>query len=553
MTDPVTAYARRVMRGRVPAGHLLRLACERHLEDLTRAKARGLVWDRTCAIRRIGIASSFVQFKGEWSGRPLDLQPWQQFIYGSLTGWKRADGTRRFRTAFIEVPRGQGKSTMAGALALDLTFLEGEPGADSYTVATKRDQARVVFEAARQMVLRTPALKRRVQVMNHNLHQLESASKLEPLGADANTLDGLRPHVVIADEVHAHVDSSVINVMLTGMGTRRQPLLFEITTAGTNRQGPWWAHREYSRQVLDGRHEDDSWFTLIACADDGDDWTDPAVWRKANPNYGVSVKPEFLRIECRKAQAMAVYQNDFRRLHVGQLVEQDRKVVDRRRWDACRRETTWESLRGRPCYAGLDLSTTTDLSALTLVFPDDDGGVTLWPIVWVPDLSMRDRVQRDKVPYDVWAQQGFLRVTAGNVTDYDTIRHDIAQIARQVRIVEIGFDPWNATQLAVQLMADFGSDAIVEVRQGYRTLSEPTKRLLAMIDSGAIRHPGHPVLSWAADNLAVAMDPAGNMKPDKSRATERIDPMVAAIMGLSRWMVRQQGGATYETRELFVI
>lgn len=551
--DPVTTYARRVAAGKEPAGVLHRLACARHVrevDDRAWQRRAGVTWQASDAANVCNVISQFRQYKGEWAGQPLMLQPWQVFIVGSLHGWRRQDGMRRFRTAFVEVPRGNGKSALAASLGVYGAFLEGEPGADCYSVATKRDQAKIVFEHARQMVRHTAALRKRITVQLHNLYQLESASKFEALSSEAHTLDGLRPHVVIADEVHAHPDSSVIDVMLTGMGTRRQPLLFEITTAGVNRHGPWWAHREYTQAVLEGAHDDSSWFGIIFAAETDADWTDPATWKVANPGFDKQVKRDFLANECRKAQRILAYQNTFRRLHLGQLVEQLDRYIDMGAWDAITQPVDAAALEGRACIAGLDLSTRTDLTACVLLFADDDGGVTVLPHFWCPESGIDQRSRVDRVPYADWARQGLLTPTPGNVVDYDRIRADINALGARYRITELAFDPWNATQIATQLQGD--GFVAVEIRQGFRSLSEPTKHLASLVADGKLRHGGHPMLRWMARNLVVREDPNGNVAPDKSKATERIDGMVALVMALSRTIV-QVDSADYNTKELFVI
>jgi phage terminase large subunit-like protein len=554
MTDQVTRYARQVVKGRVLVGALHRAACQRHLADLDNRRARGLVWAPAKAARVIAFFSHLRHFKGEWAGRSLELAPWQAFIVGSLFGWQR-DGLRRFRTAFIELPRGNGKSTLAGGLGLWMAFFDGEPGAEAYAVATKQDQARICWDAARHMILRVPALRSRIAIQQHNLHQLSSASKFEPLGADSKTLDGLRPHFVVADEVHAHKNSDVIDVMLTGMGTRREPMLFEITTAGINRQGPWWAHREYTRLILDGRHEDDAWFGLIAGADEDDDWKAPAIWRKANPNYGVSVKTDYLEVECRKAAAMPIFQSAFRRLHVGQLVAQEEKVIDRQAWDrGADRTLTVDDFAGRPCYGGLDLSSTTDLTAFVLLFEDEGGGYVAFPQFWIPGDNIEKRVARDRVPYDAWARDGWVTVTPGNITDYDIVRRDLVALLGRRDLRVLAYDPSNATQLATQLANELGADKLLPIPQGFRWYNDPTRRLIALVEGGGLRHPGHPVLSWCADNLTVTNNSYGEIRPDKSLAIERIDGMVALIMALGRAITHPAPLVSkYETTDLYVL
>ena len=535
MTDDVTRYARQVVRGAHPAGALHRAACVRHLRDLDERKARGLVWAPKTAARVIEFFTHLKHFKGEWAGQPLTLSPWQAFIVGSLFGWQR-DGLRRFRTAFIELPRGNGKSTMAGGLGLWMAFFDGEPAADVYAVATKRDQAKICWDYAKHITLRVPALRSRIAVQQYNLHQVSSASKFEPLGSDSNTLDGLRPHFVIADEVHAHKDASVIDVMLTGMGTRRQPMLFEITTAGIQRTGPWWTHREYTRLLLEQRHEDDAWFGFIAGANADDDWREPAIWQKANPNYGLSVKTDYLEVECRKATGMPIFQSAFRRLHVGQLVEQEEKVIDRQAWDGCATRVTLDACKGRVAFGGLDLSSTTDLTAFVLVFPDADGTVTVLPWFWIPSDNIAARVQRDRVPYDAWVRQGFVTVTPGNVTDYDVVRRDIVQACAGLDLKALAYDPSNATQLSTQLQGDLGADKLIPTPQGFKHYNEPTTRLVAAVAGRRLRHPGHPVLTWNADNLTLTGNSYGEVRPDKTRAVERIDGMVALIMAFGQYL-----------------
>lgn len=539
MHDPVTEYAERIRAKRLPAGEWHRAACLRHLRDRAHQKRLGLRWRPAIARQAIEFFSYLRHYKGEWAGQPLILAPWQEFVIGCVLGWQRADGLRRFRTAFIEVPRGQGKSTMAAGLGLYLTFFDSEPAADGYCIATKRDQARIVHETARQMVLASPALRQHVRVQLYNLHSTETVSRFQPLGADADTTDGLRPHVCIADEVHAQRSSELIDVMVTGMGSRRQPLMVEITTAGVGRENVWWAHREYSIKVLQGILTDATWFAFIACADPKDDWTKPATWRKANPNFGVSVKADYLQTECEKAKAMLGYQNTFRRLHCGQLVEQLDRYLDMDAWDGGTNADALDvgRLEGRACWAGLDLSSKLDLTACVLVFPDDDGGFTVLPEFWVPEESIAKRVQRDRVPYDVWRQStwaGFavLHGTPGNVVDQAFIRKRIGELGRRFSVQEVAFDPWNATQMALDLEAD--GFRVVEMRQGARTLSEPTKALQAAVVAGKLRHGGHPILRWNASNLVVREDVNQNVTPDKARATERIDGVVALIMGLGR-------------------
>ena len=367
--DPTTAYARSVSEGVIPANRLLRLACERHLGDLARGAGRGLRFDLAAARHAIDFFGFLRHSKGEWAGEPFTLAPWQAFLVGSLFGWKRDDGLRRFRTAYCAVPRKNGKSTTSAGIGLYLLVADGEQGAEVYSAATTRDQARIVFDEAKRMVATSPALRRRVELLINNLHVAASASRFMPLSSDSSTMDGLNVHGAIIDELHAHKTRGVVDVLDTATGARRQPLLFEITTAGYDRHSICFEHHDYSIKVLDGVLQDDSWFAYIAAADEDDDWTDAKVWRKANPNFGISVKEDDLARKAEKAIALPGAQNAFRRLHLNQWTEQAERWIDMAAWDACDAPVDLERLRGRPCFGGLDLSTTTDVTALAWVFP----------------------------------------------------------------------------------------------------------------------------------------------------------------------------------------
>ena len=375
--DPVTAYARAVAEGQILTNRLVRLACERHLDDLSSATARGLRFDTAAARHAIDFFGFLRHSKGEWAGQTFALAPWQAFVVGCLFGWQRSDGLRRFRTAYCAVPRKNGKSTLSAGIGLYLLVADGEQGAEIYSAATTRDQARIVFDEAKRMVGSSPALKRRVGILINNLHVAATASRFMPLSSDSSTMDGLNVHGAIIDELHAHRTRHVVDVLETATGARRQPLLFEITTAGYDRHSICYEHQDYSIKVLEGTVPDDSWFAFIAAADEGDDWTDPEVWRKANPNFGLSVKEDDLARKAEKAIALPGAQNAFRRMHLNEWTEQAERWIDLAAWDACDGPVALELLRGRPCFGGLDLSTTTDVTALAWVFPPDG---RRWPL-----------------------------------------------------------------------------------------------------------------------------------------------------------------------------
>lgn len=543
---PVEGYIRGVLDGTVLVGRLVKLAVERHVQDLDAGADRGLVFDQAAAQKAIDFFRFLKHSKGEWAGQSFELSPWQQFILWALFGWKRADGHRRFRTAYVEIPRKNGKSTLAAGIGLYLFFADKEPGAEVYTAATKRDQARIVHSEAIRMVKASTGLSSRIRVLRDNLSIEQTASKYEPLGADADTADGLNIHGAIVDELHAHKTRALLDVLDTATGARRQPLIFVITTAGHDRNSVCWEQRRAAEQVLEGVSTDDTLFGFVATVDKGDSWKDPRTWQKANPNFGVSVKVADLQAKARKAELQPGYQNAFRRLHLNEWTEQAERWLDMDRWDECADPFDAAELEGRRCYAGLDLATKVDLCALALLFPPDDDDdlfrVLMW--FWCPEEGIRRRSEKDSVPYQQWVDEGLLTPTEGEVTDYEVIREEIRGIAGRFELLELGFDPWNALHLATQLQSD--GVQMVEVAQNFRNLSEPSKKLEELVMSRRLAHGGNPVLRWMAGNVAIIRDNHDNIKPSKPKSTEKIDGIAAIVNALSRY-VRHDGGDVGES------
>lgn len=576
--DPTTLYARRVVAGEIVAGKRVIQACERHLSDLRTAGKRGLKWSPAKAARAIRFFKFLKHSKGEWAGQSFQLELWQKFIVGSLFGWLRADGTRRFRTGYAEVPRKNGKSTLTSGIALYLLIADGEPGADVYTAATKLEQAKIVHGESVRMVKASPALKKRVQIFADNLSVLKTNSKFEPLSGEGETHDGLNIHGAVVDELHAHRNRLVVDVIETATGARRQPLIFYITTAGWDRTSVCWENHQYGEQVLSGVITDDTYFVYIATIDKDDDWTDPTVWAKANPNYGVSVKPDDLARKCEKARQIPAAQNAFKRLHLNVWTEQAERWLDLEKWDACNAPVDAEALIGRDAYAGLDLADTTDIAALVLVFPEDveewiaatedpapeeldeyeveAGGrtktVTYFDVLvwlWVPQETVIERSKKG-LPYLEWVNEGLIEATEGNLIDYDTITYRLDQLAQMYDIKEVAYDRWGATQL-IQDLQEQGME-VIPFGQGFKDMSPATKELLNVVLGKRLRHGGHKVLRWMASNMVVILDPAGNIKPHKGKSTEKIDGMVSLIMAIDR-ATRREGGSVYDERDMLVL
>lgn len=536
--DPTTAYARGVVSGKFVAGKWVRLACQRHLDDLKTAKTRGLKFDRKEADRAIRFFGILRQSKGEWANQALELQPWQAFIVGSLFGWmqlREGKWLRRYRTAYLSVARKNGKTTLAAGIMLLLAFADGEPGAEVYTAATTKQQARICWLEAKRMVAKSPALRSRIQAFADNLSWESQASKLEPLSADAETKDGLNPHGAAIDEYHAHPNGELSDVIESALGARRQPLIVYTTTAGSDSAGVCAQLDKDVQRILEGSADDDSIFGYIARIDEGDRWDDERVWGKSNPNLGVSVKLHDLQRAAKRAKRMVREQNEFRRKRCNQWTEQATRWLSMEQYDACDVPVDEEALAGAACFSGLDLSTTTDITAFVSVFPDADGGFDVLCRFWIPEDNIDDKGQQDRAPYRQWVDEGYISVTQGNITDYDLVREDVKLFANTYAVTEIPYDKWNATQLATQLSHD--GAVMVPMPQGYATLSEPAKYLEGLILSRRIRFGGNPVLRWMAANAAVQTGPNASIRPVKDKSTGRIDGIVALVMALGRAIV----------------
>ncbi|MBK8772640.1 MAG: terminase large subunit [Rhizobiales bacterium] len=510
--------------------------------------------ERTAIVAERFFDRMLVHVEGPMAGRPFVLEPWQRHIVRELWGWKQADGARRYRKLYLEVPRGNGKSTFAAGLALLLLAVDGEQSSKVYSAAADKGQAAIVFETAEKMVNASPFLAPRIKpYRNRTMSYDDTGSKYVVLSSDAFTKHGLNPHGIIFDELHAQPNRELYDVLNTAMGKRRQPIMIMITTAGYDRNSICWEQHEYARQVRDGVIDDPTFLPAIWSSEDGDDWTDPAVWAKANPNYGVSVRESFLQQECATALASPAYQNTFRRLYLNQWTQQENRWLDMSAWGECMADMP--DLAGRPCYGGLDLATTTDIAAFVLAFPPQADGEPYWlvPYFWIPGANMVERIRRDRVPYDAWARDGLLEATPGNVIDYATIERDIIALGDLYDIREIAFDRWGAAQISQNLTA--AGFTMAQMGQGFASMAAPTKDLLRLVLSKQLAHDGNPILRWMADNMVVEQDAAGNVKPSKAKSREKIDGMVAAIMALDRASrnLGDSGRSVYEERGVLTI
>jgi len=445
-------------------------------------------------------------------------------------------------------------TTMVAGIGLYLLVADNEPGAEIYSAATKRDQARLSHGEATRMAKSSPQIRRLVTIYKDNIHIKDTAAKFEPLGADADTIDGLNVHGALVDELHAHKTREVWDQLETATGSRRQPLMAAITTSGFDRQSICYLLHDYTEKILTGVIEDDSWFGVIYSLDDEDEWEDETNWIKANPNLGVSKKWDDMRRKAMRAKEMPSALNAFLRLELDVWTESETKWMNMEHWKQCGAMADAAGLRGRICYAGLDLSSNIDISALLLIMPPqapDD----LYQILcrfWIPEESMQERIHNDRVPYDVWVRQGYITATPGNVIDYSYILAQIDEDMQAYDIQELAFDRWGATKIQTDLMELGGEDWLVQFGQGFSSMSGPMKELEKLVLGHRLAHGNNPVLTWMADNLVARQDPAGNIKPDKAKSREKIDGIVALIMGLDRALRHEpRRRSVYEDRGLF--
>jgi phage terminase large subunit-like protein len=538
MTDRATAYARDVLDGRYVVGELVRLACERHLRWIEEAAEPGspFRWEPERSEKAIDFFLLCKHFEGPKAGEPIVLEPWQCFSIGPVYGWRALDDEgvwgRRIRRVFKEVAKKNGKSLEAGGIGILETFFSGQPGAQTYAAATKREQAKLVWGASRKMVVGSPALSARIRIRALSLFRDNDTYR--PLGKETKTEDGINPSCVIIDEEHRHEDRSLIDLLVNSFGARRDPLLYIITTAGQVGESVWAEDHDYAEKVLRGVFDDDRIWPIVYNLDPGDDPFDEAVWPKANPNLGVSVRWDDMRERAKDAREKPGALQDFLRLRLNVQTQNQLKWLTPGRWDAMQAEP--DPPESRPAYGGMDLGATLDLSALvTLATADDGFHIDARATLWCPAEGIEERSRRDKVPYDRWVRDGWIIATPGAVTDYDMIRAEIGRIAEEdLDLYEIGYDQHNATQLAGQLESD--GFVMVKVQQSTTELSAAVTELERWMQQGILRMGPNPVMEWMAYNVVMVADAAGRRKPDKLRARERIDGISALLMAVKRYM-----------------
>ncbi|MFT0532429.1 terminase large subunit [Castellaniella hirudinis] len=542
-TEIARRYAQSVVAGEIAACQWVKKACTRQLADLERFKGRGAAYrfnplltdgqgrkyrpaDNLCAFVEL-----LPHIKGPLAGTPIGLEPWQVFVLTTIFGWVDRAGRRRFRRAYIEVPRGNAKSTLSSAVGLYMLTADGEGGAECYSLATTRDQARIVFGDAQAMARKSPGFRTRydVTVGAHNIHVLSSASKFEALSAEGSTLDGLNIHFGCIDELHAHKTRTVYDVVETGTGKRDNSLLWVITTAGSDRAGICFEIRSFITKVLDRVMEDDSQFGIIYGLDDTDDWGAEESLVKANPNWGISVRPEVILPLQAKALQLPSATNNFRTKHCNDWVSVDTAWMDIRAWDRCADAAlTLDTFEGKPCWIGIDLASKVDIASMAVLFEHGEK-VAVFVRHFLPEDTVFSAANSQ---YQGWMNAGRLLATPGNVTDFGLIESELLDWTSRFEVKAVAFDPFQATQFSTRMLAE--GLPMIEVRPTVLNFSEPMKLLEAQVLQGKFTFDGDPVLTWMVSNVVCHRDAKDNIYPRKERPENKIDGVVAMLMALNR-------------------
>lgn len=553
--DPCTQYALDVTEGREVAGPHVRDACKRHLRDLEEGPKRGLKWDVAAAERFWGFCRDVLRLNGgQFEGKPFELLGWQYFVSGSVFGWKAEDGTRRFRTAYIETAKGSGKSPLAAAVGLYCLVADNEPRAEVYAAATKKDQAQILFRDAVAMVEQSPELNSRIQKSGRspvwNLAYMKTASFFRPIASD-DSQSGPRPHCALLDEVHEHKSPLMLEMMRAGTKSRRQALMFEITNSGTDKNSVCWAHHDYAAKLAAGMQEDDAFFGFVCSLDEGDDpLDDESCWGKANPSLAAGIPGiKYLREQVTEAKGMPSKESTVRRLNFCQWVEAANPWIGADAWLSARdADFDEERLIGRKCYAGLDLSSTTDLTAFTLLFEpnDEDPLYRLKAWFWLPEQQLTEKARKDRVPYVAWRAGGWLETTPGSAVDKRAVLSRIIGLSTRYDIREIGFDEWRIEDF-ISIVNDEGVTLpLVKFRQGTRSMGPAMDEFERLLIGGHMKHDGNPILTWNAASAVAQTAEDGNRKLSKMKATGRIDGMIAGVMAAGRASLARDDSADFD-------
>ena len=509
-------------------------------------------FDKQAANKAISFIETFITHtKGELTGKPFILEDWQKEIVGNIFGWKNKEtDLRKYRTVFIEVPRKNGKTTLCAAIGIYMLFADRERGAEIYAAAGDRNQAGIVFEIAKGMIANNVELSSRGKVFRNSITNESKGNFFQAISSDSKTKHGFNANCIIFDELHTQPNRDLWDTLTTSTGARREPLTIAITTAGCDRQSICYELYNYAKRVLDKSISDESFYPVIYEAEAEDDITLESTWKKANPNYGISLRKDYMERESKRAIELPSYQNTFKRLMLNIWTESQTKWIGHDEWMECHQEFDYSTLEGKECWGGLDLASTRDLSAFVLVF-NVNGKFIVKPYIFIPKENAKKRSDRDGVNYVEWLRDGHVFGTEGDVQDYHFIRAKINELSKKYRIQSICYDRWNASQIVIDLQNDGAN--MDPFGQGFVSMSMPTKALEVEIIAKNIIHDNNPCLNWCLSNITIQEDPAGNIKPNKSKSVDRIDPIVALIMALGGYYSEDDGTSVYDERDLLVL
>lgn len=525
-------YATGVLEGEIPACDYIKKSCSLALALKDRDD---IYFDEDAALRPIKFAGFIKHLKGPLAGKPIELEPWQKFLVSQIYGWKTLNGNRLRRSVYIEVPRKSGKSTLCSVLSLYHLMADGEASAEVYSAAISRDMARIVFGDAQAMARASAELSKHLVIHRSNIFYRKTNSKLEPLSADANQLEGRSPSFAVIDELHVHKTPDVYDVLNVASGARLCPILFAISTAGVNREGICYQVRDYAIKILDGHVDDDTFFSMVYGIDDDDDWRAPASWIKANPNYGVSVQPDDLARLAKQAEESPSAETNFKTKRLNVWCNTSSAWLSMTAWDACNHpRPPMSHFIGKPCYIGLDLASVSDFACIAYLFEEDG---YLFPYIknYLPMDTITDKSGVMGSSYREWLDLGHITATDGSVTDLGYIKDELLKAFETYRIKECAFDPYGALQLVTELQ-DLNLP-MVKHSQSIMAMSDPSKELEKAILNKSLAHGGDPVLRWMASNAVIWTDQNDNIKVKKQQAANKIDGIIALIMALSRFKV----------------
>lgn len=536
-------YINEVLSGKIVVSATTRLTFERHKADLGVAPENGWYFDKKAVERVFDFCSLLYHMPDKRKRVQFNPEPWQAAIIYILFGWKKKNGTRRFNYGYIEIPKKNGKTVFASVMASYMLFFDGEEEAEVYCAATVEKQARICFDKAKRMIEISPSLNKRAKVLTNNVSIQATASKMEPLGRDSDSMEGINPSAAVIDEYHIFKWSNniVFENLQSASVNRLQPLIVIITTSGRDKDLPCFEYRNLCIEILKGIKLQDDTFAIIYTLDETDDWKDPAAWQKANPNWEISVRADRFEDEFKGALNSKTKEVSFKTKNLNLWVDAPTVWIPDEKWLACTHGLTFDDLKGQPCYVGIDLASHVDINALALFFPDVKGHAALRAYFWIPEDKVKEK--EDRVDYALWAKQGYITITPGSIIDVDQQSGEIQEILKQYKVIGLAYDPYMAHHGIIQniMKGGFPVDRLDPYIQNIKNMSAPSKEFEKLISSGQLEHFKNPVMRWMLRNVMIITDTNDNLKPDKKRSREKIDGIIAAITAIGEYITLTTG------------